>query len=702
MDKKLQKSRPKTARLPAVKLLTGAGLLASLVLLALHATEYAFLTDDAYISFRYARNLSEGHGLVFNPGFERVEGYTNFLWVLILAAFNSLGAAPHVCAHYLTLALTAVLWLLVVWFAARSQAPSDRAWLVIAPALFLASTRSFAVWSTSGLETRLFEVLIIGGVFRMMVEFESHREEGHTRAPLAAVLFALATLTRPDGLLISAGVFMVGAIHVLKSRSAEFKRFAAGMGVYALIVGGHFAFRLSYYGEWLPNTFYAKVGDTLRWRLGFTYLAAFALEYAAYLWIPMLAAAVHLHAKRRSLVVPLLFAAIVVPHAVYVAAIGGDHFEYRPLDLYFPFAFLLVLDGARNVARRTGGAVAAGVYLLVVFGGLILLPYQSHRQFPDRYLAGFPGRARGDAAAETFMRPANDPIFGLPFLRSVGEAYREVLHATTSRFAGVRQEELRLFVAKVVPDGLHLRRLIDDGLVPPDVHIAIGSVGVIPYYSDVRTLDRIGLTDKQVARSGVDAQDQLVGHGKAATMEYARANGVDFWSLGVHVCWHDQDPKFASVLPGADGVADVGDGFYLLGKFPQGFDAAQTRFPNLILERPSPKLAYEIGESLRERGLFSASARLLRSAVEGALQLHPPGDAFRGIARSAYGGCLLDLGRYAEAERELRAGYSELNAAFGSEPESTKPTLSNLVRLYEEWGKPLKAKEYSRLVDDER
>ena len=57
----------------------------TLVLLLAHAAVYTFLTDDAFISFRYARNLSQGHGLVFNPGFERVEGYTNFLWVLLLA-----------------------------------------------------------------------------------------------------------------------------------------------------------------------------------------------------------------------------------------------------------------------------------------------------------------------------------------------------------------------------------------------------------------------------------------------------------------------------------------------------------------------------------------------------------------------------------------------------------------------------------------
>ena len=68
-----------------------AALGVSLILLLAHAGWYRFLTDDAFISFRYARNLAEGHGLVFNPGFARVEGYTNLLWVLLLAPFARLG-----------------------------------------------------------------------------------------------------------------------------------------------------------------------------------------------------------------------------------------------------------------------------------------------------------------------------------------------------------------------------------------------------------------------------------------------------------------------------------------------------------------------------------------------------------------------------------------------------------------------------------
>src|SRR5947208_12083 len=72
---------------------------ACLIALGVQIWRYDFLCDDAFISFRYARNFARGHGLVFNAGFERIEGYSNFLWVLILAAFQFLGVPPEYAAN---------------------------------------------------------------------------------------------------------------------------------------------------------------------------------------------------------------------------------------------------------------------------------------------------------------------------------------------------------------------------------------------------------------------------------------------------------------------------------------------------------------------------------------------------------------------------------------------------------------------------
>src|SRR5262249_17069495 len=128
-------------------------LAASLALLLAHAWSYRFLTDDAFISFRYARNLSHGAGLVFNPGGDRVEGYSNFLWVVLLAAADKVGVRPEIAATAFSLAATVALWATILWFALRLLPPSaSRAWALL-PLLLLAATRSVAVWSTGGLET---------------------------------------------------------------------------------------------------------------------------------------------------------------------------------------------------------------------------------------------------------------------------------------------------------------------------------------------------------------------------------------------------------------------------------------------------------------------------------------------------------------------------------------------------------------------
>ena len=66
-------------------------LLLSLALLLLLASRFFDHTvDDAFISYRYARNLVEGHGLVWNVG-QRVEGYTDFLWVVLISGALAVG-----------------------------------------------------------------------------------------------------------------------------------------------------------------------------------------------------------------------------------------------------------------------------------------------------------------------------------------------------------------------------------------------------------------------------------------------------------------------------------------------------------------------------------------------------------------------------------------------------------------------------------
>src|SRR4029078_10291502 len=105
---------------------------AAAALLVPHALMFDFVTDDAYISFRYAKNLADHGQLVFNLG-ERVEGYTNFLWTVLLAAARKRGAAPDVAARALGIGFGVATLFVVAWIARGLDGGRPRLAHAIAP-----------------------------------------------------------------------------------------------------------------------------------------------------------------------------------------------------------------------------------------------------------------------------------------------------------------------------------------------------------------------------------------------------------------------------------------------------------------------------------------------------------------------------------------------------------------------------------------
>ncbi len=627
------------------------GLLASLVGLVAHALFYRFLCDDAFISFRYARNLAEGHGLVFNPGFERVEGYTNFLWVVVLALFDFCGAKPEHVAPVLSILLTVAMWGLVARAAWRWIPDGPWRFAVLLPTAWLAVTRSVAVWSTSGLETRLFEVLVVAGVFRLIDDVAASVDSERRRLPFAAVYLALAALTRPDGMLIGGAAMATAAVILAARRKLRVGDLAAHALVFCAIVGAHLLFRYAYYGDWVPNTYYAKVGGRAWWEMGTAYLACFALEYAVWLWLPFLFAGVRGFLTGRRAEAPLLIAAAVVPHVLYVASIGGDHFEFRPVDLYFPFLFVLMGRGAAALCDGLWPRLAVGIYAAVVAAGLIAIPWQSHRQFTKEYAVGFPGLSTARTNLG-FLDPASDPLYRWPIVRHLALAHRDLLRGITSRLVGIRQEEHALFLATVVPEGRRLRTLVGEGVLPEDTHLAISAVGAIPYYSNLRVLDRLGLTDAAVARSA-PGEFRVMAHDRHATFEYATESGVDLWTQHpVHLLYRLEDDALVWELDAARGsgervyFADAGRGDYVVARLPQGIERSALRLEKLSFHAASDDAAY--------LALLDAAIEVHRLKVAAGPASHE--------ARVSLGSALSARGRDDEALAVFRALADENDA----------------------------------------
>lgn len=226
------------------------------------ADRYAI--DDAWISFRIARNLVQGQGLTYDPSLPPVEGMTNLLWTLVAA--GSLAVAPDLAPTVSMRALGAACFVgLVVLAAATARrlaraAGADGRLAALATGLLLASAGNLAFHSMSGLET---------GAWALAWALVAWLLAAPSPPPAAAMGGALALLVlhRPEGVL--------GGGLALVALTGLHRRLPVGPALAFLgVVGGVTAFRLWTYGDVVPNTFHAKPPDG---GLGWPYLGRFLL-----------------------------------------------------------------------------------------------------------------------------------------------------------------------------------------------------------------------------------------------------------------------------------------------------------------------------------------------------------------------------------------------------------------------------------------
>ena len=314
------------------------------------ALQLEFLCDDAFITFRYVSNARDGHGLVWNAApFVPVEGYTGFLWALLLwATWAWFGVEPPHAANVLSIGCGLLLFAATAWAAFGIRDREGRKLPDLAIFVTLAvvvGNRTFLQWMTSGLETALFN---LGFVLWVVLAFRRPPTLSARWLAAWSSAAAIAALTRPDGLLLAAATAAVACIALLRERS--WRTTLLGLSP-LLAVAGHVLWRRAFYGEWLPNTYYAKV--TTPWpAAGVRYFLCFAIEHGTWLWL-LLAAGWLSVAIRRKPQLRRLFteylpataatAAVLWQVGYYVFVVGGDHFEYRVLSHLIP---LLALSGA--------------------------------------------------------------------------------------------------------------------------------------------------------------------------------------------------------------------------------------------------------------------------------------------------------------------------------------------------------------------
>lgn len=492
-----------------------------------------FLTDDAFIAFRFIDNRQRGFGYTWNPPpFLPVEGYTSFSWVLLLDAIWSVfGIEPPeiandvslVCA-FGTLGLTS--WASHRLCARRGVSTGGAVAATAAVLLATVSNRTVLVWASGGLETALFNVLLQSWILVGLLGSARDLLRPRTLALLCALASAIE-LTRPEGLLpVACSVAIVSVCWVL-----GVVRFRTAVGCLSplLLVAAHLAWRHSFYGEWLPNTYYAKVVEP--WpEAGARYLAAFGLEYAYYLAVPVWSiatwswardsvretlAAAGGEARRRAfarfLVRAGVLATLLAMLGFGVVIAGGDHFEYRALSFLCPLLVLAMLYGCLAIEGKTNTRTNAGVISTVVIAGFAaisgVLPWTIFAQTNHTYSwSTTPTVIPIAAAAPAFLRPVASTFDNLEtWLIPHGVGLRHYEHRAfwlhQVRSAPTRTRGDKVCAAADHPVG------------------AIGTIGVVSWVlPSCAILDMRGLCDYVIART--PSHVGYLGHDRKAPEGY--------------------------------------------------------------------------------------------------------------------------------------------------------------------------------------
>ena len=338
-----------------------------------------FIADDAYITLRYARHWLAGLGPVWNPG-ERVEGYTSFLMLALVTALGSLGLDLVVAARLVDFVSLVALVLYLSAFL-RSRVPRDGASELAAAVSVMLVVGSFplAIWVWGAMEGPLFAFLCTAGLGTTLTLLE--RPAGSRRALAAGVALALAVLTRPDGALFLgfAGIALASRIPA-HGRLAAHQLMIVALTSAALLVP-HLAWRLGYYGGWIPNSVVAKttgLPDGLP-EHGLSYVVAFLTmpPFVALLGLGGFVLALRKAPRDRGLY--LLLASTVV-YSALVARVGGDYLPAaRFLMPLLPLFGLLVFRGLEVVLRAASWRSATAV-VVAGAGLLILQPFYFAKQ----------------------------------------------------------------------------------------------------------------------------------------------------------------------------------------------------------------------------------------------------------------------------------------------------------------------------------
>src|ERR1044071_3689494 len=421
-----------------------AGLAFSAILIW-HARYYMpFLSDDALISLRYLKRFLHGEGLTWTAG-RPVEGYSNLLWILLLAIPGGFGADLINAARVLGIGCSILVIVSLLAWPPRNRASQQMPWLPLVTALlFYCLAAPTAVWAIGGLEQPLYACLL-GAAIPLGFSIMESEELDQRKILAMSLALGLLCLTRPDGPIFTVAFFLalVFAWGISGSRR-RLRGLLTLVSLPLLCYVGQTTFRLFYYGELVANTARVKIAPSLyHLSEGLKYVSKGIGSLAPFSYIALfyLVVAVWFRSTRRRSVLLLFCTALWIAYLVFI---GGDIFPaYRlfvPLMPVFAFALIEAIAALQSFFKAKNLAVWLIALVLtasfVVYGKI---------QFRN------PENQRG----KTELWEWDGQVLGLFLKKAFG---------------------------------------------PQQPLVAVTAAGCIPYWSELPSLDMLGLTDYYLPR----------------------------------------------------------------------------------------------------------------------------------------------------------------------------------------------------------
>ncbi len=416
---------------------------------------YFLLADDAMISMTYARNLSQGKGLVWQED-DRVMGITNIGWTLVMASSHIFRLPPRTASlPAIALGLLINSTLLALLFTQIRKLTNTfiaghlTLWLALfAPLLF---------WSVHGFETALQTLLIT-------LAFLPFLDRSKPKLFLAApILSSVAVIVRPDSI-VAFAVILLSFASVRKLEPSRKRRWILSAIIGITLIASLLAFQKTYYGNFLPNTYYLKTsGGARNIADGLNYLARWLFVngaiFAVLLFVLRLPAVL---SKKGTLgYYPIVFAILWI---FYVVWTGGDAFPWSR-------------------------------FLLPVTPILLLIGSQTLKKTLDRWFGGF--------HLQDKIAPANIGKYLLLIVLFIGTLVWVII-PTIRILKGPDENRV---------DRICVIETFAKANLPDDTKIAIFEAGTFPYLlPEFHYIDLLGKNDAHVAR--VPAQPGLIGHNK--------------------------------------------------------------------------------------------------------------------------------------------------------------------------------------------